>query len=284
MFEVSKWVLAAGLAAHCPAFSAVMDRHDLCARMELTAEVFAYDKNGKLLEKKEEVQKLSSNLPWDQQVERCQLSSAWSSGWGEDQPHLSIRFSLEAKKDGKLELAVFQYEGKGPKASEGKPIKEGRFQVGNMAPVMWESPLHENPRLVMRLLPDVSFRPQPRDLPDMEISGKDILIADDRGNVWASNVSFRAKYVVIQTHRGTVAIAFTPYAGATHIGEASGRTIKIADERFGVISFKAANAFVPEGLSAKVYGRFSNRKSARFGSVHTSTSNTEAEFLQYQKG
>lgn len=258
---------------------------EICSRMEITAETFSYDKMGALIEKKKEYVKSSSSLPWNsiKDSQKCSIKSGWSSIWDKNEPILSLFYELEVTKDMKIELTVKQYEklkDHGPEWPDVKAIKEKKFDVTSMQSVLWESPLHKNPRLVVRFVPDLSFRPKPQDIEKLEISAKNIMITDQEGNIWAQNISLRGHYAAITTHKGSFALSYYKFPGSSLVGEVSSDTMKISDKKGNNVKLLASGQFLPDGVSGNVYGIFFDNRTSHLGSVSISTTNKEGVLVK----
>jgi len=264
------------------AFAQKLDFTEMCARMEVVAEVFTFDTSGKFLDKKKEYQRSSVSKPWSSisEKEKCSIGSGWSSKWDDKMPTLALRYELELRKDLTLELTIKQFSGHGRQAQKDKPIKEEKFRVDNMKPVMWKSVLHKDPVYVVRFTPNLSFREKPRDIGDMEISGRNIIITDKKGFVWTDEFSIKEKYISVKTHRGSVALSYLPFKGASLIGEAHSNVIWVEDEKGTSLKLTAENSFLPDGITGNVYGLFSRKTTKKIGSVSAQSSDKEKEFVE----
>lgn len=276
------------LAFHLQAKNPNLSFEDLCYRAEITAEVFAYDKSGKLLEKKREFEKSSYSKPWSslEKKGKCVLTSTWTSVWDPKEAPLALHYELEVKETGKIELKVKQFDPPmypDQLADNAKVLKEKTYDVTSMESILWESPLHKNPKLVTRFTVDLAFKDKPEDFPQMEISGRDITISDEEGSIWGHNISVKAPYVAMKTHRGTVALSYSKFPGSRLIGEASSRQIKVTDENGMIVLFKASTPFLPEGMRANIYGLFSKNKTDSIRNVYGNTSSDEGSFLEMLK-
>ncbi|MCB9229855.1 MAG: hypothetical protein H6618_09605 [Deltaproteobacteria bacterium] len=275
-------------AYHANAENNQVSFEEICSRMEITAEVFSYDKKGNLIEKKREYEKSSSSKPWNsiKPSQKCVIGSGWSSVWDKSEVPLSIRYDLEVTKDKKIELTIKQYAKFNDyisEDSEKKAIKEKKFDVTSMQSVLWESPLHTNPRLVVRFVPDLSFRSEPKDMEKLEISAKNIMITDQEGNVWAQNLSLRGHYVAVKTYKGSFALSYYKFPGSSLVGEASSNTMKLSDQKGHTVKLVASGQFLPDGVAGNVYGVFFDKRTSHFGSVKSNTTDKESDFIRELK-
>ncbi len=256
---------------------------ELCARLQLTTEYFAYDKNGMLLEKKRQFQRISWKKPWSaiSEDKPCVMEFGMAPTWGNDTVPFTLMYRMEVKKDNKISLRVRQY-GKTetiPPSKEDEVLLEKTFALESMSAILWESPIHKNPRLVARMTPNLTFKEEPKDIDKLDLAGRDVQAVDNYGRVWAQNIYFRSRYLAIKSHVGSVAISYYPFAGSKPIGEAKGRTITLFGDNT-LLKIEGKHNFLPEGMTAKIYGIFSSRKAEAFGDGTWGTSANEEQFLK----
>lgn len=77
------------------------------------------------------------------------------------------------------------------------------------------------------------------------------------------NVEFNGRYSGLTSHRGTLAISYSSFPGAKEMGYAEGNQIVINVNKKYQISLRAASAFLPTGVTAKVYAFYNPEKKTR---------------------
>jgi len=258
-----------------------LNTEELCARMELNVEAFAFGVNGKLLEKKKETQRVSSNKSWSSNGgKQCIIETGWTSVWNEQDAPLALRFSLEAKANNVLELNVKQYETNARYDSSEKPILEKTFRVDSMQSIMWESPLHKIPQLMVRFTPNISIRERPSDLDKLNIAAKEMIVTDQNGSVWMEDMSINGRYITIRTYKGSVALSYYPFPGAKVIGEASNKTMTLESPEGLRLKLRSQTPFLAQGLTANVYGLFSSKKTLKPGSINSGATDKLEKFMK----
>lgn len=263
----------------------IMEFRELCARLEVVSEVFIYDQQGHLVEKKREFQKLSNNTPWSSidPEKTCKIEAGWGSQWDKDQPVLSLKFGLEVKKDLSLMLNVAQYEEGGEEAGHSDPILKKSFNVTDLQTVTWQSPLHKEQKVMVRFIPNLSFREEPQDLTKLAISARDAMFLDQEGQLWAKDMNFKGQYIAVITHKGGVAFSFYKFPGSSLIGEARGKTIKLRDNNGYDLTLTGASNLLPDGQASRVYGLFTSKTTSGPGSTHGYSSSDEKEIIEVIK-
>lgn len=258
---------------------------EICARMEMKIEVFSFDKNGSIIDKKREAIKLSNRTPWTSiGTEQCILKSNWASQWDKNAPVLAISSEYEVNEDHSLSLTVSQYKTRGESRSpEEKAILTKTFDVTSMEGVQWVSPLHKDNKVVVRFTPNLSFRTAPEDLDKVAISARSAIIHDKNESIWTKDMNINGKYVALKTHLGGVAMSFYKFPGATEIGEANGNVIRLMNGE-NDLTFTSTNNFLPSGQVAKVYGFFSAKKTQGPHSESAWTNNEVERFLENIEG
>jgi len=199
-------------------------------------------------------------------------------------PTVALRHRWTLEKDGRITVEISQYD-TFDRASEsemkyGKLLKQEKITLKNFAPIEW--PVESGPRkLIVRLTPGVWQADDPINLGTLPISGKNIVIYERNGKVWADQIATeRASiYLGVTTHQGTVLLSFSPFKGAQVIGEAKGGRIKIKNKPS--IFFQSETPFLPKDIKANVYGIvLPNVRSDSPNSVSSYSSDKENEFLK----
>jgi hypothetical protein len=186
--------------------------------------------------------------------------------------------------DSRITADITQYERRS-KFTNGEPAFDGVLKhetvtVKDMSPVIWE-PAGQNDRIVMRLMPSLSDRHLPEDLARLPVVGSDVVIADNKGALWARNLNFSGIYIAFTTYQGTIALSYYPFPGAKRIGTAHDHKIELQLDDRPLVTVTSTEQILPVDVNANVYGIFlPERKSVGLNSVSTSDSDNAESFLR----
>ena len=251
---------------------------ELSWRLHLSGEVFIVSSDGEKL-----ISDANESREWEF---NGQSDTPIVSNWSFTQaglPQMAIRHEWKLEKDGKINVLIQQYDGmerdNDEKVTLGKLLKEDRFILKDFAPINWVIP-HGNKKIVVRFTPGIWPNDSAIDIKNLPMSFKRAILYDGTGKVWADQFDASATFLAIRTHLGTAYLSFTPFKGAKLIGEAKGFRIKFKD-RGSKFFVQSETAIVPHGAKVNVYGFTDlNKKTPRFQSVHTITSDKEDEFVK----
>ncbi len=272
--------------AHAESKDNPLSLEQLKSRLEVRGEIFYFDSEGKRL-----LEKSSQWRLWRLRMTsgKAEIESRWSSGSVQGN-EFAIHHVWTVQEDGSVKVLIEEYarveEGKG---SDGKSdvkfvdlIKKDERVLSDFSPISWVSvrPDHKR-RVVIRFTPNLSDEPEPRRLVDLPISGSEIMITDNVGNLWTEHNTLSGKFVGFTTHKGSVFISYSPFKGASEIGFASGKRIELRLDGTKVATLTSQTDFVPVNVRALVYGIYRpSQRTTRLTSTHTRSSSEESKFLK----
>ncbi|MEK7356170.1 MAG: hypothetical protein AAB250_06950 [Bdellovibrionota bacterium] len=252
---------------------------DLSYRLHVTGEIFLVSNDGEKL-----VNIANETREWEFSGDESLISNWVYQAKG--QPLVAIAHEWKIQTDGRVTLKIKHYDsierGKENDVQYGKLLKEEDFTIKNFAPVETVIASGTN-KLVVRLTPGVWNQEAAIDVGTLPISGRNMVIYDSRGNVWAEGVEGDSPgtFFGAVTHQGALFISFVPFKGAKVIGNAKGGRIKVRGGDRGDIFILSETPFVPRGAKVNVYGLVrSGTRTERMKSVRTYTSNKEDAFLE----
>jgi hypothetical protein len=169
--------------------------------------------------------------------------------------------------------------GKRDRQTLDKPLRSETFDISDLRTVQWKSETLGDKNLLIRLVPMMSVDGAPKQAQGPVVAGRDIIIFDDRQNVWTEDVTFGAEFVALRTTQGTIAFSYRPFSGAEPMGDAKGRRMELRLPDGRLLSFLSQSDFLPTGERYLVYGKFwPERKSDHPGSLGTSESGDREDF------
>lgn len=200
-------------------------------------------------------------------------------------PTVALRQKWYVGKDGRISVEIYQYDnierGEGAEIKFGKLLKEDKIVLKDFAPINWPIAAGQQ-KLVVRLTPGVWQNDDAIDVSSLPVSGKNVVIFDSAGKVWADQVAADRPSVFfgVTTHVGSLFLSFSQFKGAKLIGDAKGGRIKIKDGKDSII-LQSETPFVPKDIKANVYGIIKPEiQTGRLKSVRTYSSSKEEEFLK----
>ncbi len=211
----------------------------------------------------------------------------FGSGIGSDQhAPIYLEGTWRVLDDGSIEGVVAQFKEQKVVAG-GRPRHEGllkreTFRVRDMASVLWKSSLDTTKAVVVRFTPSFDASDgDPLELGTLPIALSEASISDSKAQLWADRFSNVSRFVAVTTHRGRLAMSFSPFKGAKALGEAKGHRIELTLEDGRRVSVQSESPILPSGLRARVYGIYTaNKKTGGLNSTSVSSTNTEDRFLQ----
>lgn len=238
-------------------------------RIQLQGEIYVMDANGKrpLLLGQE-------SRTWQSGDGKGRLEINWGSSSNLHAP-VNMKMLWTVSADGGLHASIEQQD------AAGKRLRKQDFDVSDLTPVIWRSAADAEKRVIIRLIPQVSREETPQALAHTPIGGKELVIIDNQGRLWADRVSMSGKYVAITTSRGQVAMSYYPFKGARAMGVASGRRLELDLDEKLKLSLVSEEPLLPGDARAIVYGRFaSSKRTGSIRSVGVSTTDDEARLLK----
>ncbi len=257
-----------------------LSNEELVNRFHITGEIFIVSKEGdKLLSIAEERREWQFGGSGEKPL---------LSNWRFQQnglPVVALKHKWTLEKDGKISVEIAQYEniepGIGAEVKYGKLIKEEKLSLKNFAPIDWVIAAGSK-NIIVRLTPGLWSTVEAIDISTMPISGKNIVIYDKAGKLWADQVTadHPSVFFGVTTHQGSLFLSYKPFKGAKMIGEVKNGRIKIKNGKL-TIFLQSELPFLPKDVKANVYGLIvPELKTEHLNSVRTYSSNKEEEFLK----
>ncbi|MES2963942.1 MAG: hypothetical protein V4760_08630 [Bdellovibrionota bacterium] len=251
---------------------------ELTWRMHVTGEIFAVSSNGEKL-----VNVANETREWEFSGETSLMSNWVFQSKG--QPLVAIAHEWKIQSDGRVTVELKHYDsiarGSGTEVKYGKLLKEESFVIKNFGPI--ETTVASGAqKLVVRLTPGVWNQDEALDVGKLPLTGKNIVIYDSKGNVWADGVEGDrpSTYFGAVTHQGAVFLSFVPFKGAKLLGNAKNGRIKLKIDN-GNVYLLSEMPFTPRNVKLNVYGIIKQGlRTERAKSVRTYSSDKEEAFLE----
>ncbi len=211
------------------------------------------------------------------------LLSHWSFKADKVEP-IALKHRWKLGNDGRLHVDIKQYSSmekdpsdKDPKV--GKLVKEKKFVLSNFEPITWKVRQTKEETVVVRLTPRLIRKQEAQQVGRIPISGKNMIMADNKGFVWTPDATFSGQFVSLKTNRGTVHLSYQKFSGAKELGTASENKMRVNLGKKHYLNLISTAPLLPHGLEAKVYGKVDLSSKAQPGSTHIISSDQEKEFL-----
>lgn len=251
---------------------------DLTWRMHVTGEIFFVSGDGEKL-----VNIANESREWEFAGETTLMSNWVYQAKG--QSLVAIAHEWKIQNDGRLTVELRHYDsierGSGSEVKYGKLLKEESHVIKNFAPI--ETTVGTGTqKIVVRLTPGVWAQDAALDVGKLPLTGKNIVIYDSKGNVWADGVEGDrpSTYFGAVTHQGALFLSFVPFKGAKLLGNAKNGRIKLKHDG-GDIYLLSETPFTPRNVKLNVYGIVkSGLRTERAKSVRTYSSDKEEAFLE----
>ncbi len=214
-----------------------------------------------------------------------ELTSHWYFSYNDMDP-IALKQVWTIDSEGRLKVEIKQYDNKSAQVNTagkvvftGKPFKEETFTLKNFQPINWIAHTNKKYRAVVRISPELAHDKEPVEIGRLPISAKNMIAADNKGFVWAPEVSFSGKYITLNTSRGTIHISYLPFKGSQEIGFAEDNKMRlnVGDKHYLRLINNAP--FLPSGIQAKVFGKVNLEAKTTSGSTHIQSGDKEKEFL-----
>jgi hypothetical protein len=248
-------------------------------RLEVRGEIFVMDKSGKVL-----VNAPAAYSNWRANG-NAPLESNWGSGGNFGRIH--IHHLWKVNDDGSISVLIEEFAREVSEPKSGKfekfadLLKKSEFTLEDFTPVTWKVLNIKDKNVVVRLTPNLRERLIPADISDLPLAGRDVMVSDNKGFLWNQKSTFNGNYVAFKTHRGTLAVSYRPFKGASQVGEARDNEITVRLPDSLVLTLNSESSFLPAGIGGKVYGIYiPEMKSDNPRSTHIFSSSTEEVILQ----
>lgn len=229
---------------------------ELREQFEIKADIYLTDASGeKILSGPER-----TNY-WKFNPDKGSIKGDWSSKFSAG--FIGLRHTWEVLDDGSINVSIEEFAGDSDK--QGRPeFKESlgkkEFKLKNFEPVVWEVKNIKNQKFIVRYIPIIKEVSSPINIDSLPVAGTQISITDNNGYLWADDVEFNGKFAGVTSHRGTLIISYSPFAGGKEMGIADGNLIKLKVDKKFEINLRAGSAFLPAGVKAKVYAFYNPEK------------------------
>jgi len=249
-----------------------LSMQEIKERFEIRADIYQMD--GKKI-----VGSTDRTSYWRMNPENGDLHGDWSSNFGGGT--IAIRYNWKLESDGSVKATLEEF-GKVSKDSEfSQPIAKKEYTLENFEPIVWKVLSIKDKNYVVRFIPSVRDTATAVTVGDLPVAGTDLSFTDNAGYLWASETDLGGKYIGVTTHRGTLALSYVPFKGAKEMGTVEGKEIVIKVDKKYKISVKSDTAFLPAGVTGKVYALYlPEKKSKGVNSVHSFSSSSEDRFLK----
>ncbi|MBC7370987.1 MAG: hypothetical protein H7326_05440 [Bdellovibrionaceae bacterium] len=267
------------LLATSNAFAESYTAKDIRDRLEINADIYQVE-NGRV------VRGPMRTNTWRLSPEGAMSSSDWTSEF-EENSYIGLNVKMDVTDDGVVKLSVAEY----PKSSDqgkkliGNPLDKKEFLLKDFEAVSWKVKNIKDRNFFVRFVPSLRQLSKFEDVVSLPVSGTRLNVADTAGFLWTSEGDLEGKYIGMTTHRGTIAISYLPFKGATEIGTAEGKEIRLNVKTNLVVTLRSETDFLPVGTRAKVYGVYNPKlKTGRVNSVHSFSSDKVDRIQQVLNG
>jgi hypothetical protein len=238
-------------------------------RIQLQGEIYIMDAAGK-----RPIFLGQESRTWKSGDGKGKLEINWGSSSNLHAP-VNMKMLWTVTEAGGLHATIEQQD------ASGKKLRAQEFDVTDLTPVVWRSAADAEKRVIIRLTPQISHEEEPQALAHTPIGGKELMVVDNQGRLWADRVSLAGKYVALTTARGQVAFSYYPFKGATPIGVATGRRMELDLDNKLKLSLVSEDPLLPGDARAIVYGLY--RPGKRTDSIRSLRSSTTDDEARLQK-
>lgn len=251
-------------------FSKNLTAQDLRERLEIRADVYMTDASGEKI-----ISGPETTNYWKVNPEKGGIDGIWTSKMSAGPIIFSQKWIVNDDATIHVTLEEFAEDlGRGHANPLKGSLEKKDFNLKNFEPVVWKVKNIKEQNFVVRFIPTLREISQPVAVDNFPIAGTGITVSDNEGFLWADNVEFNGRYSGLTSHRGTLAISYTSFPGAKEMGYAEGNQIVINANKKYQITLRAASAFLPAGVTAKVYAFYNpDKKSKGVNSLHTFDTN-----------
>ncbi len=277
---MKKYFLALVLVLSANALAKQLTPQDIRNQLQVNADIYLLDQSGKKI--------LSGPMGtnyWRANSESGAITGGWSSKF--ETGSVVMRQNWEVDSSGSIRVVIEEFTSEF--TDRGEPLyktllDKKEFALDNFEPVIWKVKNIKNQNFVVRFIPSLREISTPISVESLPVAGTGISISDNQGFLWADGVEFNGKYSGVTTHRGTLAISYSPFSGAKEMGFAEGNQIILKVDQKTQITLKCATSFLPAGVTAKVYAVYLPKKrSTGFNSLHSFDSSKESRIQEKLK-
>lgn len=281
-----KFLLVLILTAANSAFAKGLTVQDMKERIQLNADIYVTDETGQHIIAGPE----RTNF-WKPNNEKGIISGDWGSNlkgnWYSNEDvggQVALRYRFEVADDSSIKGFIEEYSKDDDRGQFSGLIDRKEFVIKNFEPIVWPVKNVKSAHFVARFILSLREISKPVSVENLPIAATGISISDSAGYLWAEDVTFNGKYSGLTSHRGSLALSYLPFTGATEMGVAEGNKITLTVNKNFKINLKAATSFLPAGVTAKVYALYlPDRKKKSFNSLHTFDTGRESRVQEALK-
>lgn len=267
-----KLLALASFASLNLAHAAPLTTADVRARFELRTDIYTLDASGKKLVSGPAFTGVARMNPDSGRIDD-------SHGGHFNGNKLFIHDTWSVLDDGTIKVSIEEYSDEKDHKFLGL-LQKKEWVLENFEPISWQSQQKNPERLLIRFVPALREVARATSMDGVPLSGKDVIVTDSEGYLWADELQVSGKYAGFTSHRGTLVLSYQPFKGAQELGAAEGKDMDLKASKKLTIKLHSATDFLPAGLTAKVYGIFkSDKRSKKVNSVHSWGSDSEAKAL-----
>ncbi len=264
----------------------VLSVESLGWQLQVQGEITAFSLDGTRL-----LYKNNENAEWNFNGSKNGMHNVWTFKQA-GLPDLYLAHEWQLSETGVLSVKLTQYESMKRQGTNsyqpGKVIREASHIIKDMMPITWEYFRDRDKKVVVRFSPHVWPEELPEDLGTAAINGRNMVIYDGKGRVWAKrlkNTNEVNNFFGVETYLGSLFISSQPFPGAKEIGEVKRGLIQIQGADGARIFIQSETSFVAEGVKGKIYGFVDyNRKTENRSRVRSYGTGTVHSFLKRISG
>ena len=246
-------------------------------RLELRADIYVVDDSGKHI-----VSGPERTNYWRPHLEDGKIGGDWSSKFPTGL--IALRHHWDVGADGTLKVSIEEYAKNSEKDQFEELLQKKDYVVENFEPIVWKVNNIKSEHFIARFIPSLREISTPISVENLPIAGTGVSISDNAGYLWADGLQFSGKYSGVTSHRGTLALSYLPFKGAKEMGVAEGDKITLSVDKKYEINLKSTTAFLPAGVTAKVYAVYlPEKKSKGFNSIHSFDTSREERIQEVLK-
>ncbi len=252
---------------------------DIRDRLQLNADVYIVDQSGKKI-----ISGPEGTSYWKPSPSKGTIESDWSSK--SELCFINLRHHWQVEEDGSIKVSIAEYRSTSNEGDKDykELIEKKEFTSENLEPIIWKVKNIKTQNCIIRFILSLREISTPISMENLPVAGTGISISDNTGYLWAENVKLNGKYSGVTSHRGTLAISYSPFVGAKLMGNAEGNQIILNIDKKFQINLKSATSFLPAGVTAKVYAVYlPEKKNKSFNSLHSYDSNKEERIQEVLK-
>lgn len=259
---------------------------EFAGRFQVSGDLFVTSSDGKRL-----LYRISESRTGKPLEDNVDIYSNWGHTHkvGDKTIGIFIRYGFHIEKDASVKVHIQQFESMTPDrlngdVKYGKLIREEHTQLTDFAPINWVAYQDSKMRIIARITPLLLDRGNSFGPDNMPIALDHAVLMDGTGKVWGDDLSEGGgKFVALATYKGTLALSYYPFKGATEIGIAKGSEMRLNKVKPN-LTLRNTTPFLTANGEMKVYGMvLLERKTAHLHSINMSVTDKEDGFVESLK-